>query len=829
MNKYCSNSWKTVLEMLKGDMYKGLTEEECIARRKYYGDNKISLLDNTGKIAFLRSFLRIHLLISLIIVVYLFSKEEKVLGSICGVVLLFQIIIKFFYERKKMKNIRFLQGLNHTTTTVLRDGVEKIVKSEELVKGDIVIFSKGSLIAADIRIINAENIKVDEKNITGENFLKDKFDSKLEGNSYLIEEMKNILFKGSIIKEGQGTGIVVETGNATQLGKMLNMLTTVNKKHGLAKKLEKKLSTVMFLLSTIAVGIAYVMNFIGEAKDTLVISLFAIGSLPIVIIGALYIKTLKTGLKNNGVDLINISTLDMLKEVQVFFMDKVGSVTKEEMLLNKIYANNRIYHDREINYQKDSTLKRLIEITVLCNNAVYDYLEKTGRGDLMEVAYLKFAAGKMINKATLESTNPRLFEIPMDSDKRMLTTVNRVKRCARANIKGNVHVILDRCSYIMVDGLEKEITPEDIDRIKAMDYNFSLEGLITQGIAYRSFNYIPSESENIENNLVFVGITAMENPLNSQINEEIEELKSRGIIPILFTNDNKITSTSLAQRINLVKSNSRVVTGVEVDSLSSQELIDVVSKARVFSRANPETKAMIVGMYANDNYKVVSCGETLGDLPLMALSKIAISKGKAPDIIKKSSDIYIEKNYLEHFLGLFKVSRIFKKGIEKFKELAILLLIAETLLINTVPIINKIDRINYLPIIILNLFLAVPLGMAILEKPNNYEEKLGIRSIFIIGLSIGGMYGITDAINIAFLIVLGGLMIIYTLMNCKNLFREPSLATGLIALAFVIWTVSILFMSMIGQAGFTVYTIIRIGVILISYLIFELILKKGQV
>ncbi|MDD6796588.1 MAG: cation-transporting P-type ATPase [Clostridiaceae bacterium] len=829
MNKYCNNSWKTILEMLKSDMYKGLTEIECSERRKHYGDNKILLSSGSERVAFFRSFFRIYILIDLVIAVYLFYMQENVLAIICGILTLVQLIIKFIYGNKKEKNYKFLQTLNHTTTTVLRDGVEKIVKSEELVKGDIVLFSKGSLIAADLRIINATDIKVDEKNITGENFLKDKFDSKMEGNSYLIEEMKNILFKGSIIKEGHGTGVVVETGNTTQLGKMLTMITnSSNNKHGLLKVLEKRLSRLMLVLLILIIGINYGLTYIGQEANGLIPSLFALECLPVALIASLHAVCLKRALAKEGINLINISTLDMIKEIQVLFMDKVGAVTREEMILTKVYANNNIYFDREINYTKDSTLKRLIEILVLCNNSTFDSLEKVGKGDLMEVAYLKFAASRMVNKYNLEKTNPRLFEVPMDSDKRMLTTINRVKKCARANIKGNVDAILDRCNYIMVGGLEKEITAEDIQRIKAMDYNFALEGLNTQGVAYRSFNYIPSQSENIENNLVFVGIVALENPLSNNINEEIDELKNKGIIPILFTNDNKITASSLAQKVKLTRSNSRVVTGVEVDCLSSQELIDVVSKSRVFSRANPETKAMIVGMYTNDNYKVAVCGENLGDLPLMALSRVGISKGKAPEIIKKISDVYIEKKYLEGFLNLFKVSNKFEKGMNKFQEFIKMLLITELILVNAMPYINNVQVVSYIPLLIINVLLGIPLGLALLQNPNDNEEKISLRTILVSVLAIWGVYGITDGCDTALLIILGGLLVIYTFMNCNKVIRKASLASVLIGLSFILLVSSIVILSLINGVSFDIYVIIRIGVILIIYLIFELILKKGQ-
>ena len=179
MNIYSNNSWKKVVEILKGDIYRGLTEEECELRRTSSGDNSISFPSGNNIISFAKSFFSIHIILSIIIISILFYFKEYVLAGISLIVFILSLFLKILHLKNQADKVKFMQKLNNSTTTVLRDSVEKVVKSEELVKGDIVLFSKGSLISADIRIISAKDIKVDEKNITGENFLKDKFDSKI--------------------------------------------------------------------------------------------------------------------------------------------------------------------------------------------------------------------------------------------------------------------------------------------------------------------------------------------------------------------------------------------------------------------------------------------------------------------------------------------------------------------------------------------------------------------------------------------------------------------------------------------------------------------------
>ncbi|PRR83942.1 cation-transporting P-type ATPase [Clostridium vincentii] len=828
MNNYCNNSWKTIVAMLKSDISKGLSENDCIQRKKAFGNNKVFVPYGNGKLGFIKEFIHLHIFISILISCYLIYSREIVMAIISVGLLLAGILIKVLHGKNKQDNIKFLQRLNNTTTTVLRDGLEIIVKSEQVLKGDIVIFSKGSLIPADIRIIRAIDIKVDEKNVTGENFLKDKFESKMDRDNYLVEEMKNILFRGSIIKEGEGSGIVVETGNSTQLGKMLAMLMYANNnKHTLGKKLEGKLGIMIFIISAFSIGMFLVTKGYGQAYYSLKLSLFATQSIPIVSIAFLYGYILKKDMRKQGIDLINFSTLDLISQIQVLFIDKIGAITKEEMIVNKIFVNNNIFEAKNINFNKEINIIRLIEIIVLCNNAIYSPEKGTGKGDLIEVAYLKFGDEKLAHKTMLESRYRRVFEIPMDSDKGVLTTLNKGKRGCRANVKGRLDAVLSRCTYIMIDGLEKEITLEDIDKIKSIDFKFSLEGLITQGVAYRSFSYNPTKSENIESNLVFVGIVALENPLSENIEEEIEEIKSRGIIPIIFTDDNKITATSIGKKTRVALRDNKVITGVEVDALSSEELIETVSRTRIFSRANPETKAKIIGLFTKDNYPVAACGETLGDLSVMSLCRLGIGKGNASEIIKKAADVFIQRNYLRGFLSLFHISERFNRGVRKIETLMGVLLFAEIIIINAISIISKGNIINVIPLIIINAILAVPLFIVLLKFPGIAgKNNLVIRSLMFIVLSLSGLYDINMENEVVLVLILGGMMMIYTIANSKISIRNSSLL--IIIIGVLLWIGSIGILGYLNNESFSIDVIIKIGIGLIIYLIIELIMKKWQ-
>ncbi|MGL4108584.1 cation-transporting P-type ATPase [Clostridium sp. LP20] len=832
MEKYCNNSWKTIVEILASDIYKGLSESECDQRRKAYGDNKIYLPKGNSKVStYIKLFLSLYLFVSIAVISFLFYRQEYIMGIITLAMILVNASIKLVHVYKRQKEVGFLQNINYATITVIRDGKEKIIKAEELVKGDIVLFSKGSLIAADIRIIEAKDIKVDEKNITGESFLKDKFESKIDGNISAITEMKNILFKGSVIKEGAGAGIVIETGNSTQLGRLLAMLVYANNsKHTLDSKLEKPLGRIMITLSIVAIGFFFIFNNYSQGLENLELSLFSIQVFPIGAVVLLYVKFMKKDLLKEGIELINISTVDLINDIEILFLDKIGSITKEKMVVRKIYSNNVLYEDKNVNYNKDINIKRLIDILLLSNNAVYNVKDDSGSGDLSEIAYLSFAAKKLAYKSVLDSKFKRVFEIPMDSDKRILTTLNKSKKGCRANVKGNVDTILERCTHIMIDGLEKEISEEDIQRIKDIDFNFSLEGLATQAAAYRSFSYNPSVSENIESNLVFVGIVGLENPLNENIKEQITDIKSRGILPILFTEDNKITATTIGKKAGLISNSAGVISGVELDSMNREELIDTLSKVRVFSRVNPEIKGRIVGLFTKDNYSVAASGETLGDLASLSLSKVGIGKGKAPEIVKKVSDIFIKENYLRGFISIFDISKKFQERATKSISTLIALAISEIVIINIFPLINSSGEIEMIPLAIINILLAPPISLVLLRVDGEEfkRKKYIVRTILWSLLTLGAIYGVDGRYAEVILLTLGGIFIEYTLLSSKIKFKGLSIEALLFLTTIFIWIISAGILVSINSLLFSTFQVVKLIGILVSYIIIELIMKRWQ-
>lgn len=671
MVKPYNQSYKEVLKSLDTSLEKGLTEEECIYRKQKWGDNKIYFYkENLLKNIF--SLKNIYLLLNLIICIFMFLFKEYFKLGIIFFMLFINIYIKFFILMKNKENIEYIDKINTASVEVLRDGKEKIIKSSNLVVGDIIYFRKNSLIAADIRILKSKDLKVDESNITGEKFIKEKYNYKLDYAPSNIGEINNMLFKGSIVKEGNGIGVVIQTGNNSILGSMFRNLKNINKRSFLSK-IEKNINKTYCILTIINILIFIISNY---NYKKLLNGFYLIYSISFIGIIIFYINYIKRYYIKNGVDIRNISIIENIRNINVMFLEKVGSIAKEEVYLKKIFTDFKFKNSKEIEYSNDINLKRVLDIITLANCGIYDSENNYNKGSLIEIAYLKFLAEKESLRDLIKNRNREIFKIEIEWDKKFLTTLNKNKKGYRAYSRGKLEDILKRCTYIMSDGVEKKLTEEYIEIIKINNYNLLTEGLITEGLAYRSFDYKPSLDENIESNLTFVGIAALENELYNDAKERIEKIKGKNIAPILFTEEHKISAIYLGFKIGIIKSKDEVISGVEIENLKDEELIKLLSKVKIYSNLNINLKNRIIDIFKAEGYKTLVIGESIGDISFLTKSDVGICKDLKFNIVGKVSDAIITKDYLTKIFKLYDESDYIYNGIKELGSIILLQFIA---------------------------------------------------------------------------------------------------------------------------------------------------------
>lgn len=834
MENYCINSWAEIVELLNSNVQQGISEKYCEALRVKYGTNKIDLPSGSSIYKHIFNALKQKsVIIYIMIAIILFVFKYYLFGGFLTLLLLSNIVIIVQHTIKRDKEIGLLERLNSESVVVIRDGVQKVVKSEELVIGDIVKFSRNSVVAADLRIISANDLKVDEKSITGETFYKEKFEAKIIGRITSLADMKNILFKGSVIKSGDGVGIVIAAGTSTQIGRILAMLTYAsNRKHNfgamISKFLEKYL--IIYFLGIIMVGSYFVLTGQDVQKKYISTALFALGCLPISIISKIIFNRVIKQFLNDNIEIINFSVFNLIRDVNILFVDKVGSISKKEMDVEKIYINNNVISTNDP-YVKEITFDRIVEISLICNNAIYDPVNENGKGELDELAFLDYAAKKKIYKASIDAKNPKILEIPMDSDKRFYTVVTKINKRYRANTRGNVDAVLEHCTHIMIEGVERELTDEYKAMIKDTDMNLSIEGLITEGFAYRNFTYEPSKSENIESNLVFVGIMGIENPLEDHLKNSINRIKDKAIVPILFTEESKLSAITNAKKANIIKNNNQVVAGIELDSLNQQELKDLLCRVRVFCRVNPEIKSKIVSLFIKDGHKVATTGETIGDLPALNLSNVGIGKGKASAMVKKLSDVYIQENYLQDFFKIRDFANIFHKNIDRVFKIYFMTILSELLVLFGSFLMGQTESLDFWNILIINGILFIPLSMIILLKRGQdiSNNEAIIRAVIFSIITMISIYKVEgkEATIIPLTILSMGILI-FTLFNSNTSIRRFSneLIMGIVSLVILI--LSVMGISLANNIFPRDIILIEIGVSTVFLIIFEILARKWQ-
>jgi P-type Ca2+ transporter type 2C len=834
LEKYCINSWAEIVELLNSNVQQGISEKYCAALKIKYGSNKIELPSGSSIYKHILNALKQKsAIIYIIIAIIVFAFKYYLFGGILSVLLMVNLSIIVQHTIKRDKEIGSLEKLNSDNVTVIRDGIQKVVKSEDLVIGDIVKFNRNSVVAADLRIISANDIKVDEKNLTGENFYKEKFETKIIGSVSSLADMKNILFKGSLIKSGDGIGIVIATGTSTQLGRILAMLTYAsNRKHNFGAMISKFLEKYLFIyfIGIVVIGLYFVYTGQDIEKKYISTALFALGCFPVAIISKLIFNRVIKQFLNENIEIINFSVFNLIRDVNILFIDKVGSISKKEMIVKKIFINNDVISTNDP-YVKEITFDRIVEIALICNNAIYDAENENGKGELDELAFLDYAAKKKVYKSSVDSKNIKTLEIPMDSDKRFFTVVTRINKRYRANTRGNLDAVLDKCTHIMIEGVEREFTEEYRALVKETDMNLSIEGLITQGFAYRNFNYEPSKSENIESNMVFVGVIGLENPLEESLENSINRIKDKAIVPILFTEESKLSAITNAKKANIIKNNNQVVAGIELDSLNQEELKDLLCRVRVFCRVNPEIKSKIVSLFIKDGHKVATTGETLGDLPALNLSNVGIGKGKASAMVKRLSDVYIQENYLEGFFKIRDFSKIFDRNIDRIFKIYFMTILSELLVLIGSIIMGQAESLDLWNILIINGVLFIPLSFIILLKRGRSisNNEVITRAVILSVLTMISIYKVDGKVaTIIPLTILSMGILIFTLFNSNTSIRRVSneLIMGIVSIVIII--LSAMGIILINNIFPRDIIVIELVVTTIFLIIFEILARKWQ-
>ena len=691
---------KTVKDALKelNASEKGLSQNDVDERIKKYGLNE---LKEGKKISPWRIFFQqlnsmvVYILIAAVIISVIigFTKteeafpEEFVDAIVIFAILVVIAVLGFVQEYNAEKAIDALKKMASLKATVLRDGEKKDIDAKSLVPGDIILLETGDKIPADSRLIEAFNLQVQEGALTGESQPVKKHTNELDEKTP-IADRKNMVFAGTIVVSGRAKAVVAGTGMQTEIGKIAKMIEDV---HDEETPLQKKMDQLGRIMGYATIGIAAAVFLVGllvhEAPmvEMLIVAVsLAVAAipegLPVVVTISLAVGTQRM-LKRNAL-IRRLPSVETLGEVNVICTDKTGTLTKNEMTVKKIFANNKIIDVEGTGYgtkgnflykgkQIDpAELEMILKIGALNNDS--SLKEGTIIGDPTEGALVVSAAKSGMAKEDLEAEYPRIDEIEFTSERKMMTTVHEHHGEKLAFVKGAPEVIIKLCNYVYVDGKIEQLSDSEKENILETSKEFANEALRVLGFAYKTVT-----DTNPEKNLIFAGIQGMIDPPREEVKIAIEKCNKAGIRVVMITGDHEITAGAIAREIGL---NGKTVSGNKLDEM--EHLDDIVDDTSIFARVNPEHKIKIVEALKKKGYTVAMTGDGVNDAPALKKADIGIAMGiSGTDVAKEASDMILTDDNFASIVSAIEEGRGIYDNIRKYFSYLVSCNIGEVLII----------------------------------------------------------------------------------------------------------------------------------------------------
>ena len=652
---YFNKTVDEVKEELKTDIQNGLTSEEVAQRQEKIGLNELKAAKKKSLIVkFLEQFKDFMIIILIIAAIVSgaisIAQGEAITDSIIIlVVVIANAIIGVAQEAKAEKSLEALQKLSGHEAKVIRDGNTKVIPSRELVPGDIVVLDTGDFVPADLRIIEAINLKAQESSLTGESVPVEKQAVKIEKQEVPIGDRTNMLFSSSLITYGRGKAIVVETGMETEVGKIAGMLSKTDEKE---TPLQQKLNNLGKTLGIVALVICVVIFIAGIIQGKPVVSMFmtavslAVAAIPE---GLAAVSTIVLAIgvqkmvKKNAI-VKHLPAVETLGSSTVICSDKTGTLTKNQMTVQKMFVDNNVYDmvsvDDITKYENaNQEIKLLVYNGMLCNDTKISD-DGTLTGDPTETALVDIALKLGFTK-NIYSDMPRVDEIPFDSERKLMTTVHKVNDKYIVFTKGGIDEILSNCTSYVENGDQNELSNEYKNRINEVNEQMAKDALRVLGFAYKELDYKPNIEE-MENNLTFVGMYGMIDPPREEAKLAIEKCKRAGIKTVMITGDHKITATAIAKKLGILENEDEALTGAELDKISDEELEKNIRKYSVYARVAPEHKVRIVKAWQKNGEIVSMTGDGVNDSPALKQADIGCAMGiVGTDVAKEAADVIL--------------------------------------------------------------------------------------------------------------------------------------------------------------------------------------------
>jgi len=616
----------------------GLTHKEAEERISIYGKNALVEKEKESELKkFLLQFTE-PLTILLIIagIISLLINDIIDAGVIFFVVIL-NAVMGYRQENKAENAMEKLKSMSTKTTMVLRDGKKEEIETENITIGDVIILEEGDNIPADLKLVETYNFKVDESSLTGESLPVTKN----------IEE-DNLTYMNTTVSKGRALGIVSNIGMKTKMGEIASIIQEDSGKTPLEIKIEKlsKTLSLFSLVICILIFILEIVQGIPIANTFMTAVSLAVAAIPEGL-PAILTLTLALGMQKmagNKAIIRKLLAVETLGSCSVICSDKTGTLT-----MNQLTVTDDFIYNQEMTYT----------IAQLCNNARITNEKRLG--DPTDVSILEYGL-----KNGTDIQNERLYEIPLDSSRKRMTTINNINSEEYVLVKGAPEILINKCKYINDNGNIREITDNDIKVMRSQVTEFTSNALRVIMFAYKTIDdYTDYSINELEDELIITGIVGMIDPPRPGVKEAISTCKSAGITVKMITGDHKNTASAIAKQIEIDNAET-VLTGPELEKMSEDELNDAVNKVNVFARVFPEQKVRIVKALKNNDEIVSMTGDGVNDAPALTSANIGVSMGSGTDVAKESSDMILEDDNFSTIIYAIKEGRTIYSNIKRF-------------------------------------------------------------------------------------------------------------------------------------------------------------------
>jgi len=760
MNEY-QKSREEILSEQAVDYERGLSSEEVIKRQEKYGPNelrekkKITLFQMF--LAQFNDFLVIILLIAaaISIVLGLIGEGELVDGIVILAIVILNSVLGVVQEQRANNALAALKKMSSPSAKVIRDGKPVEVASPNLTIGDIVLLETGDFVAADIRLLDSTNLRSDESALTGESTPVEKDAEAMFDKETVLAERRNSVYMSTLITYGKGKGIITDIGMNTEIGKIASMLDEVTEGK---TPLQKTIDQFAKVLGLICIAVSVVVFGLGLLQGQDVFDIFltaialAVAAIPeglTAVITVVLALGMQRMVKRHAI-IKNLSTVETLGQATVICSDKTGTLTQNEMTVKKVFDLDNEYEVSGAGYslqgeilldntktKNSDNLDKILKVCLLCNDAKLDTPENKVLGDPTEGALVVLAAKGGYELDNPEKKYPQLNEYSFDSTRKMMTSINKVDKLHLVLTKGACDQLIKQCDRISIGGEIRSITNEDISMILGKNEEYSKDAFRVLGFAYRETD--TPKANDLENNLIFLGLTAMIDPPRPEAKEAIAKCHKAGIRVMMITGDHLTTAKAIATELNILKSGHIALSGEDTRDMNEEEFEDAILHCDVFARSTPADKIRIVEVLQKHGEVVAMTGDGVNDSPALKQAEIGVAMGiTGTEVSKEASNMILTDDNFASIVSAVEEGRIIYANIRKFTIYLVSCNIGEILVILVAMIFSNFFG-GWIPLLAIHLlwinlmtdaFPAFALGMEKGEpnimdmKPRNTKEQI---------------------------------------------------------------------------------------------------------